>query len=116
MYKLCRYSLFFQYQDVQTNLSLGTLTQHFSLPENIQLSQFSAEYFRNIKEHLTSDVDLQYIPTGSIVLASEKYADKMEYNVTLQKEQGSRIELLQTEDIKQRYPWLNTNDVKLGKI
>lgn len=94
---------------------MGTLTQHFSLPENIQLSQYSAEFFRNVKEHLSSDVDLEYIPTGSIVLASEKYADKLEYNVTLQKEQGSRLELLQPEDIKLRYPWLNTTDVKLGK-
>ncbi|KOB68014.1 FAD oxidoreductase [Operophtera brumata] len=104
------------YKDVQQNLSLGTLTQHFSLPENIQLSQYSAEFFRNVKEHLASDVDLQYMPTGSIVLASEKYANKLEYNATLQKEQGSRLELLQAEDIKQRYPWLNTTDVKLGCV
>lgn len=100
---------------MQTNLSLGTLTQHFSLPENIQLAQYSAEFFRNVKKHLTSDVDLQYIPTGSVVLASEKYADKLDYNVTLLKEQGCRVELLETEHIKQRYPWLNTSDVKLGK-
>ncbi|RVE42255.1 hypothetical protein evm_013097 [Chilo suppressalis] len=102
------------YKDLQISSSLGTLTQHFSLPENIYLSQYSAEFFRNIKEHLGNDVDLQYQPHNNLVLACEKYAEKLEKNVALQAEYGLHNKLISSEDLKHRYPWLNTHDIKLG--
>ena len=33
-------------------LSVGGIRQQFSLPENVQMSMFSAEFLRNVKEHL----------------------------------------------------------------
>lgn len=70
---------------------------------------------RNIQEHLGYDVDIQYTPTSSLTLASEQYAHKLEQNVTLLNELGVRNNLLTAAEIKSRYPWLNTEDVKLGK-
>lgn len=102
------------YKEVKNNSSLGTLTQHFSLPENAYLSQYSADFLRNIKEHLGNHVDIEYQPCKNLVLACEEYAEKMEQNVKLQAEYGSKCNLLTSEDISQRYPWLNTHDIKLG--
>ncbi|XP_063838810.1 FAD-dependent oxidoreductase domain-containing protein 1 [Ostrinia nubilalis] len=104
------------FQNVQKNVSLGQLTQHFTLPENINLSQYGAEFLRNIKENLGHDVDIEFYPCNSLVLASEKYAEKLESNVTVQKECGLKNDLLSIEDIKKRFPWINTHDVKLGCI
>ncbi|KPJ11772.1 hypothetical protein RR48_08078 [Papilio machaon] len=104
------------YSKVQNNISLGTLTQHFSLPENIQLAQYSAEFLRNVKLNLTSDTNIEYKPNGHLILASEKYAERLEKNVAIQKEFGVKNELLMTADIKEKYPWINTTDVKLGCI
>lgn len=97
------------------NLSLGCLHQHFSIQENVLLSQYSADFFRNIKKHLNSDVDLEYSPNGYLVLAGEKYANKLEQNVIMQREQGTKNELLTPEAVKRLYPWINTDGVHLGK-
>lgn len=99
---------------MRDNVSQASLTQHFSLPENIHLSKFSAEFLRNINDHLDWDVDIQYKPCNNLVLASEKYADKLEKNVSILKEYGLRNELLSVDDIKQRYPWISTSDIRLG--
>lgn len=96
-------------------MSLGTLNQHYSLPENVYLSQYSVDFLRNIKENLGYDVDIQYTPTGSLTLASEQYAQKLEHNVTLLNEFGVKNNLLTAAEIKSKYPWMNTEDVKLGK-
>lgn len=94
---------------------MGSLTQHYSLPENVGLSQYSADFLRNVKEHLGPDVNIQYKPVGSLVLASEQYADKMEENCNILKELGTRLQLLTADEVKNRFPWINTSDVKLGK-
>lgn len=108
-------SFSFQYKSVQKNLSLGTLTQHYALPENVLLSQFGAEFLRNCTQHLYENLDLQYSPHGHLVLASEKYAEKLEHNVQIQRELGVKNELLTVEDIKERFPYLNTEDISIGK-
>lgn len=106
----------FQFQSFYNNISIGTITQHFSLPENVQLSKFGVEFLRNVKHHLGSDVDVQFSPCNNLVLASEKYAGKMEHNVSVLKEFGVQNEILSADDIKYRYPWISTHDIKLGKL
>lgn len=108
-------SFLFQFKSVQKNLSLGTITQHYSLPENVLLAQFGAEFLRNCSQHLYEKLDLQYCPHGHLVLASEKYAEKLEHNVQIQRELGVKNELLTIEDIKSRFPYLNTEDISIGK-
>ncbi|CAH2066531.1 unnamed protein product, partial [Iphiclides podalirius] len=106
----------FTYARIQNNVSLGILNQHFSLPENINLSQYSVEFLRNVKNNLNSDVDIQFCPIGHLILASDKYAERLEQNVAILKEYGVKNELLTTNDIQEKYPWINTVDIKLGCI
>lgn len=86
------------------------------MPENINLSQFSVDFLRNVKTNLSSDVDIQFCPNGYLVLASDKYAERLEQNVALLKEHGVKHELLTTANIQEKYPWINTADIKLGKV
>lgn len=105
-----------QYKQAQRHLQHGTLSQHFTLPENLFLSQFSAFFLRNIREHLGEDINVEYCPTGSLVLASNDYAQKLEETSSLLKEHGSPNELLSPKEINKKFPWINTADIKLGSL
>ncbi|XP_032529975.2 FAD-dependent oxidoreductase domain-containing protein 1-like [Danaus plexippus] len=96
--------------------SHGVLSQHYSLLENIYLSQYSGEFLRNIKEHLVEGIDIQFYPHGYLTLASEKYANKLENNMSLLKESGINNKLLTVEEIQRAYPWIDTTGIKLGCV
>lgn len=85
------------------------------MAENILLSKYSAEFLRNIKDHFKANIDIKFYPQGSLLLASDKYADKLEHNIALQREHGINNRLLTVDEINNKYPWVNTSDIKLGK-
>lgn len=110
-----------------TVLSVGGLRQQFSLPENIQMSMFAAEFFRNINKHLgvnlpagqngtqvNEDIDLHFTPYGYLFLASEKGAEQLMENVKLQAELGAKNELLTKKKLKEKFPWLNVDGIDMG--
>ncbi|TGZ71470.1 hypothetical protein CRM22_002596 [Opisthorchis felineus] len=99
-------------------LGLGSIRQQFSEPENIQMSLFSSEFLRNIKDYLSvlDDVqlDIEFNPQGCLLLADESQAETMQRNYQLQTELGAKVELLTKQALASRWPWLNVEDVELG--
>lgn len=87
--KCKEYTLLFQYAKASTVLSCGGIREQFSLKENIELSQFSAEFLRDIKEHLTvpdqDSPDINFNPSGYLFLATKDGVDTMLKNHALQK-------------------------------
>ncbi|XP_046398914.1 FAD-dependent oxidoreductase domain-containing protein 1-like [Ischnura elegans] len=110
------------YAQASTVLSCGGLRHQFSLPENIQMSLFAAEFFRNINEYLGIEgpegkgesVDLQFTPYGYLFLASEEGAEQLMKNSELQVELGAKNELLTSRQLKEKFPWLNVEGIALG--
>ncbi|XP_014259347.1 FAD-dependent oxidoreductase domain-containing protein 1-like isoform X2 [Cimex lectularius] len=106
------------YQKSTSVLSVGGLRQQFSLKENIELSMFSAEFMRNIKYYLgvngQDPPDIQFNPCGYLFLASEEHAEVLNQNATLQKSLGAKIELLTPENLKRKFPFINTDGIGLG--
>ncbi|GLV38883.1 lethal (2) 37Bb [Carabus blaptoides fortunei] len=102
------------YSKASTVLSVGGLRQQFSVPENIQMSLFGAEFLRNIKKHCGEDNDVYFSPYGYLLLASEQGAEQLQKNSKLQRELGARNELLTKDKLKAKFPWLNVEDVALG--
>jgi len=45
--------MYAQYSRAATTLSVGGIRQQFSLAENIKMSMFSANFLREIKQHLS---------------------------------------------------------------
>lgn len=89
---LCLFSkifLKFQYAKASTVLSAGGIRQQFSIKENIELSQFSAEFLRDIKDYLTipehDPPEINFNPSGYLFLATKDGADTMLKNHKLQK-------------------------------
>ncbi|KAF8565841.1 hypothetical protein P879_08998 [Paragonimus westermani] len=99
-------------------LGLGSIRQQFSEPENIQMSLFSSDFLRNIKDYLSvlddSQLDIEFNPQGCLLLADNKQAGTMEQNFHLQTELGAKVELLSKGALKSRWPWLNVEDIELG--
>uniref|UniRef100_A0A1B0A538 FAD dependent oxidoreductase domain-containing protein n=1 Tax=Glossina pallidipes TaxID=7398 RepID=A0A1B0A538_GLOPL len=101
------------YVRASTVLSVGGLRQQFSLPENIQMSLFGAEFIRGIKDYL-GDVELNFTPHGYLTLASEQGAETLKRNSRLQNELGARNELLNASQLKNKFPWISTEGIVLG--
>uniref|UniRef100_F6WV06 FAD-dependent oxidoreductase domain-containing protein 1 n=1 Tax=Callithrix jacchus TaxID=9483 RepID=F6WV06_CALJA len=106
------------YSQASSALSLGGIHQQFSLPENIHLSLFSASFLRNINEHLAvvdaPPLDLQFNPLGYLWLASEKDAAAMENNVKVQRQEGAKVCLMSPDQLRNKFPWINTEGVALA--
>uniref|UniRef100_A0A8C7EZT4 FAD-dependent oxidoreductase domain-containing protein 1 n=1 Tax=Oncorhynchus kisutch TaxID=8019 RepID=A0A8C7EZT4_ONCKI len=106
------------YSQASTVLSAGGIRQQFSLPENIHLSMASADFMRNINEHLSvlndDPVDLQFNHSGYLFLASEKVAHIMEENYSTQRYAGAKVSLLSPTQLKEKCPWINTDGVVLA--
>lgn len=106
------------YSQASTVLSAGGIRQQFSLPENIHLSLASADFMRNINEHLgvvnEEPVDLQFNQSGYLFLASEEVAHIMEENYSTQRYAGAKVSLLSPTQVKEKFPWINTEGVALA--
>ncbi|XP_051541078.1 FAD-dependent oxidoreductase domain-containing protein 1 [Myxocyprinus asiaticus] len=108
------------YSQASTVLSCGGIRQQFSLKENILLSLASADFMKNINDHLgvinEDPVDLQFNHSGYLFLASEKVAHIMEENYSTQRYAGAKVTLLSPTQLKERFPWLNTDGVALASL
>ncbi|XP_017772145.1 PREDICTED: FAD-dependent oxidoreductase domain-containing protein 1-like [Nicrophorus vespilloides] len=102
------------YSKCSTVLSMGGLRQQFSLPENIHMSLFGAEFMRTLKKRFGEDADVYFTPNGYLMMASEQGAGQLMDNYKLQKELGAVNTLLGKEALKKRFPFLNVDDVELG--
>lgn len=106
------------YSQASTGLSVGGIRQQFSLPENIQLSLFSVDFLRKINEYLAvvnePPLDIQFNPSGYLLLASEKDAAIMENNVKVQRQEGAKVCLMSPEQLRNKFPWINTDGVALA--
>ncbi|XP_054902481.1 FAD-dependent oxidoreductase domain-containing protein 1 [Poeciliopsis prolifica] len=106
------------YSQASTVLSVGGIRQQFSLLENIHLSLESADFMRNINEHLgvlnEDPVDLQFNHSGYLFLASEEVAHIMEQNYNTQRCAGAKVSLFSPQQVKEKFPWINTEGVALA--
>ncbi|XP_075888052.1 FAD-dependent oxidoreductase domain-containing protein 1 [Nelusetta ayraudi] len=106
------------YSRNSTVLSAGGIRQQFSLPENICLSLASANFMRNINDHLGVEnedpVDLQFNHSGYLFLANENVAHLMEENYRTQRSYGANVSLLSPAQLKDKFPWVNTEGVALA--
>ncbi|XP_039620019.1 FAD-dependent oxidoreductase domain-containing protein 1 [Polypterus senegalus] len=106
------------YTQASTVLSVGGIRQQFSMPENIHMSLFSCYFLRNINEYLSvmneDPIDVQFNHAGYLFLASENGAQVMEENYHIQRREGANVILLSPEQLKKKFPWINTEGVALA--
>lgn len=111
------------YHTSATTLSVGGLRQQFSLSENIQIGLYARDFMRNYPQSIfagstvpTDKVpDIKFQPHGYLFLASEAGYEILKQNHDTQVANGAgHIELLNSKQLRQKFPWLITDDVVAG--
>jgi FAD-dependent oxidoreductase domain-containing protein 1 len=105
------------YAEAATARSAGGIRQQFSTPENIRMSLFGAAFVKSVAEHLSLPGEraaLPFVEQGYLFLATAAGMPVLARNHALQTELGARIALLDPAGLRERFPWLNTEDLAGG--
>lgn len=108
------------YEFSSTAHTNSCIRQQFSHTLNVQISQFTADFVKNLRARMGDDdrvpnVDIQNY--GYLYLAdNEGFAQTLRDNQKVQLAAGAETELLTAEEIATRYPFYNVDDILLGSI
>lgn len=97
-----------------TTLSMASIRQQFSIPENIRLSLFTLSLFRELKARFGADADIGFREKGYLILAGPEGADILAANHAIQVAEGGDIVLQSPAGLERRFPWLSTEGVAAG--
>lgn len=97
-----------------TTLSAASIRQQFSTPENIRMSLFGLEIMRNLKARFGPAADIGFHEGGYLLLASEAGRAVLEQNWQVQRAEGTEIELLEPEALRNEFPWLSVEGIAAG--
>lgn len=108
----------FQYEKASTVLSVASIRQQFSLQANILMSLYSANFLRRVSTHLHVEgeepPDIQFQEKGYLFLASQEGEQTLRENHSLQRSLGAEVELIGPQQLRESYPWISTEGVKLA--
>ena len=107
------------YSRCSTTLSLSSIRQQFSCPENIAISQFGVHVLKNLGDYLAVDGDLPDVAfheAGYLILASADGLATLEHNHAIQRSSGVEVELLDPEGLQGRFPWISTEGIAGGSL
>ena len=95
------------------------IRQQFSNALNVRISQFAADFVKNLRDHMQNErvPELGIQSYGYLYLAdSEPFAQVLRENQKVQVSAGAETELLSADEIRTRYPFYNVDDIVLGSI
>jgi glycine/D-amino acid oxidase-like deaminating enzyme len=108
-----------RYEKASSSLSASSIRQQFTCPVNIRLSQFGIAFLREAEQHLglpEHPVSLGLQEPGYLYLAQPDQVAALQTAHQIQKQAGADVALLTPEALRQRFPWLNVDDVALGSL
>ncbi|MBM1557553.1 FAD-binding oxidoreductase [Sulfitobacter mediterraneus] len=108
------------YQNSSTMHTNSCMRQQFSTQLNVKISQFAAEFVKNLREYMGGDTrvpDLGIRSFGYMYLAdNDGFADILRENQKIQHAAGAATQLMTRDEIAQAYPFYNLDDIVLGSI
>ena len=105
------------YKGCSTALSAGSIRHQFSAEINIRISQFGTEFLRALDTHLSVAGEcpaINFTEGGYLFLATEAGVNALESNHFLQTSLDADIQLLLPDDLRNKFPWLHTDDLVAG--
>jgi len=105
------------YRYAASALSAASIRQQYSSAVNIRISLYGIGFLRNIGTHLSVDGEVPAIDLhegGYLYLGGEAGAPVLAANQKLQVQEGADIALYDPAELKQRFPWLNVEDLVCG--
>lgn len=104
------------YTKCSTAISMGCLKQQFTLPENVQMACYGAEFLRQLKKNFGMEANVNFNPAGCLLLASDEGAQQLIDNSQFQREYGAINMILSPEQLTKRFPYLDVSDVAVGSL
>ncbi|MEL7256734.1 MAG: FAD-dependent oxidoreductase, partial [Pseudomonadota bacterium] len=96
------------------------IRQQFSSELNVKISQFAADFVKNIRSYMGGDdrvPELSIRNFGYLYLANtDAFAEVLRENQMVQKSAGAATEVLTSDEIKARYPFYDVSDIVAGSI
>ncbi|MEM1037958.1 MAG: FAD-binding oxidoreductase [Pseudomonadota bacterium] len=96
------------------------MRQQFSSELNVRISQFAADFVKNLPRYMGDDdrvPELGIQNFGYMYLAdNELFADVLRDSQATQVATGAATQLMAPDEIKQKYPFYNVDDIVLGSI
>ena len=106
------------YAKSSTCLSAGGIRQQFSNTENILLSKFGAEFIKHINSYLQVEnddpVNVDFTENGYLILATQAGMPVLMKNHETQIAAGANVHILEKEQLKEKFDWLNVDDIAAG--
>ncbi len=108
------------YETASTTHTNSCMRQQFSTGLNVRISQFAADFVKNIRDRMGGDMrvpELGIHNFGYLYLAdTEGFANTLRNNCVVQHNAGAATQLMSARDIKDAYPFYNVDDILLGSI
>lgn len=108
------------YSACSTAHTNSCMRQQFSTELNVRISQFAAEFVKNMRQYMGNDdriPELGIRSFGYMYLAdTEAMAATLRTNFDVQRAAGAATRLMSAEEIKATYPFYHVDDILLGSI
>ena len=108
------------YAQASTTHTNSCMRQQFSSELNVRISQFAAEFVKNLQDYMKDDdlvPQLNINNFGYMYLAdNDDFANVLLSNQQIQHQAGVPTKILSPEEIQIAYPFYNVEDIKLGSI
>ena len=108
------------YEYCSTAHTNSCMRQQFSTELNVRISQFAADFVKNIRKRMGGDTrvpNLSIHDFGYMYLAdTEEFAETLRRNQKVQRAAGAATELLTADEIEEAFPFYKTDDIVLGSI
>lgn len=108
------------YANCSTGHTNACMRQQFSTTLNVQISQFAADFVKNLRGYMGGDVrvpSLSIRSFGYLYLAdTAAFADRLRQRQRIQQAAGAKTRLLSTNQIRADFPFYQLDDIVLGSI
>ena len=108
------------YEFSSTMHTNSCMRQQFSTELNVRISQFAADFVKNIRSYMGNDDRVPHLSIqnfGYMYLADNSdFADVLRENQKIQLAAGAATQLMTADEIAAEYPFYNLEDICLGSI
>lgn len=108
------------YRTSSTALSAAAIRQQFSTPVNIEISRFGIELLTHLDAWLgvpgQPAPEVDFVEGGYLFLATPAGLPALEANHAVQRAHDVPVALLSPMELRQRFGWLNTEDLAAGSL
>jgi glycine/D-amino acid oxidase-like deaminating enzyme len=104
------------YQFASTTRSAASIRQQFTTPVNVQMSQFSFDFLDALAERFGADGEISLIHSAYLLLADARREEMLRSAHRRFLDLGSKAAWLDPQAIRERFPYLNTDDLVGGSL